>query len=81
MWWNGRHDGLRSHFFGVWVQIPPPAPAAATAPNTWGEAAVFSLNARIKTVVKTREFKVPVTDIADTFLVYLGHMFFRTAYA
>ena len=41
VWWNGRHDGLRSHFFGVWVQIPPPAPAAATAPNIRGEAAVF----------------------------------------
>lgn len=26
VWWNGRHVGLRSQCFGVWVQVPPLAP-------------------------------------------------------
>ena len=43
-WWNGRHGGLRSHCFGVRVQIPPSAPKEQTGFGRSALAVIWDLN-------------------------------------
>ena len=67
VWWNGRHDGLRSHCLGVQVQVLSPAPSKGYKKDVAPETPDFIGGFAVSTAEKTESDFVDVKKILFPF--------------